>query len=156
MAARQRQLPARCLDPGVTAARAGALCGVPPRDEAPRATLFNTLGCTTADDGIALLARRYPTAQLLPRHSYIAQDVAHRDATIADDEAWKARFRHKMADVEQQATTPRPSRPRTSRRRPAVRAGHQTDGDLVARSGSARPRLLTRPRSHTHNALRDP
>lgn len=50
------------------------------RDLDDAATLFNQLGYTTAQDGVDLLASTYPATQLLPRHRYIAQDVAQRAA----------------------------------------------------------------------------
>lgn len=60
------------------------------RDLDDAARLFNRLGYTTPQDCIDLLAATYPVAQLLPRHRYIAQDVAgraeaHRFATSRQD-----------------------------------------------------------------------
>ncbi len=52
------------------------------RDLEDAAFLFNRLGYTSAQDCIDLLTATYPTGQLLPRHRYIAEDVAaraHRD-----------------------------------------------------------------------------
>lgn len=48
------------------------------RDLDDAATLFNRLGYTTAQQCIDLLADTYPVAQLLPRHRYVAEDVARR------------------------------------------------------------------------------
>lgn len=48
------------------------------RDLSDAATLYNVAGYTTAEEGAALLSRTYPVAQLLPRHRYIVDDVAHR------------------------------------------------------------------------------
>lgn len=48
------------------------------RDLDDAARLFNRLGYTTAQDCIDLLAATYPVGQLLPRHRYIAEDVAGR------------------------------------------------------------------------------
>lgn len=48
------------------------------RDLDDAALLFNTLGYTSAQGCIDLLASRYPVARLLPRHRYIAEDVARR------------------------------------------------------------------------------
>lgn len=50
------------------------------RDVDDAATLFSRLGCSNAQQGIGLLARIYPVAQLLPRHRYIVQVVAERAA----------------------------------------------------------------------------
>lgn len=52
------------------------------RDLDDAATLFNRLGYTTAQEAVDLLSHTYPPAQLLPRHYYIAEDVARR-ATAA-------------------------------------------------------------------------
>ncbi|MBK8469528.1 MAG: hypothetical protein WAR57_05220 [Candidatus Phosphoribacter sp.] len=48
------------------------------RDLDDAATLFNRLGYTTAQEAADLLSHTYPQEQLLPRHYYIAEDVAHR------------------------------------------------------------------------------
>lgn len=48
------------------------------RDLDDAALLFNTLGYTNAQECIDLLTSRYPVARLLPRHRYIAEDVARR------------------------------------------------------------------------------
>lgn len=48
------------------------------RDLDDAARLFNRLGYTAAQDCIDLLAATYPVGQLLPRHRYIAEDVASR------------------------------------------------------------------------------
>ncbi|WP_187361585.1 DUF6036 family nucleotidyltransferase [Phytoactinopolyspora mesophila] len=48
------------------------------RDLDDAATLFNRLGYSTAQDCIDLLTDTYPAPQLLPRHRYIAEDVAQR------------------------------------------------------------------------------
>lgn len=58
------------------------------RDLNDAAVLFNRLGYTSAQDCIDLLTATYPTGQLLPRHRYIAEDIAARahartDTTIA-------------------------------------------------------------------------
>ncbi len=50
------------------------------RDLDDAATLFNRLGYTTAQEAVDLLSHTYPPGQLLPRHYYIAEDVAHRAA----------------------------------------------------------------------------
>lgn len=50
------------------------------RDLDDAALLFRTLGYTTADECIDLLTSRYPVTQLLPRHRYIAQEIADRAA----------------------------------------------------------------------------
>lgn len=50
------------------------------RDLDDAATLFNRLGYTTAQEAVDLLSRTYPPGRLLPRHFYIAADVAHRAA----------------------------------------------------------------------------
>jgi hypothetical protein len=50
------------------------------RDLDDAATLFSRLGYTSAQQAIDLLSRTYPPAQLLPRHYYIAADVAQRAA----------------------------------------------------------------------------
>lgn len=48
------------------------------RDLDDAAILFNDLGYTTAQECIDLLTARYPATQLLPRHRYVAEDVARR------------------------------------------------------------------------------
>lgn len=48
------------------------------RDLNDAAVLFNRLGYTSAQDCIDLLTATYPTGQLLPRHRYIAEDIAAR------------------------------------------------------------------------------
>lgn len=48
------------------------------RDLDDAALLFNRLGYTTAQECISLLTATYPTGQLLPRHRYIAEEVATR------------------------------------------------------------------------------
>ncbi|GGM35211.1 DUF6036 family nucleotidyltransferase [Microbacterium saperdae] len=48
------------------------------RDLNDAAILFNRLGYTSAQDCIDLLTATYPTSQLLPRHRYIAEDIAAR------------------------------------------------------------------------------
>lgn len=52
------------------------------RDLDDAALLFNTLGYTSAQECIDLLASRYPVSRLLPRHRYIAEDVARRADTL--------------------------------------------------------------------------
>lgn len=59
------------------------------RDLDDAALLFNRLGYTTAQECIDLLTATYPTGQLLPRHRYIAEEVAtrahaRRDAPATD------------------------------------------------------------------------
>ncbi|MGO1560445.1 hypothetical protein CZ771_00090 [Actinomycetales bacterium JB111] len=48
------------------------------RDLDDAAILFNTLGYTTAQECIDLLTDTYPLGQLLPRHRYLAEEVATR------------------------------------------------------------------------------
>lgn len=48
------------------------------RDLDDAAILFDRLGYTTGQDCLDLLAATYPAARLLPRHRYIAEDVATR------------------------------------------------------------------------------
>lgn len=48
------------------------------RDLDDAALLFKRLGYATAQECIDLLAERYPTGQLLPRHRYIAEEVVNR------------------------------------------------------------------------------
>ncbi|MBL8926481.1 MAG: hypothetical protein JNM77_09590 [Pseudonocardia sp.] len=48
------------------------------RDLDDAAILFNRLGYTTAQDCMDLLTATYPTGQLLPRHRYLAEEVATR------------------------------------------------------------------------------
>lgn len=48
------------------------------RDLDDAALLFNRLGYTSARECIDLLTATYPTGQLLPRHRYIAEDIAAR------------------------------------------------------------------------------
>lgn len=50
------------------------------RDLADAATLFNIAGYTTADEAVDLLEKTYRQTQLLPRHRYVAEDVAGRAA----------------------------------------------------------------------------
>lgn len=95
------------------------------RDLNDAATLFNTMGYSTAQDGIDLLADRYPAAQLLPRHRYVVEDVAERAAAwratrvsptgSSADAVRKAELQEKMAEVQRGATLPRPSRNDSSR-----------------------------------------
>lgn len=117
------------------------------RDLDDAATLFNTLGYTTAQDGIDLLTRWYPVGQLLPRHRYIAQDVAERaatrrdaiDAAVESDEVAvrKAELRAKMAEVERQATMPRPTRSRTPQDAPD--GGARAPGSVTGSTSPRRP-----------------
>lgn len=44
------------------------------------ATLFTLLGYTIAEQAIELLTGTYPPEHLLPRHRYVAHDVAERAA----------------------------------------------------------------------------
>ena len=46
--------------------------------------LFNRLGYTAAQECIDLLTATYPTGQLLPRHRYIAEDIAARAQASRD------------------------------------------------------------------------
>ena len=48
------------------------------RDLDDAALLFNRLGYSSAQDCIGLLAQTYPLGQLLPRHRYLAEEVARR------------------------------------------------------------------------------
>lgn len=48
------------------------------RDLDDAALLFSRIGYTSAQDCIDLLAATYPSGQLLPRHRYIAEEVAIR------------------------------------------------------------------------------
>jgi hypothetical protein len=50
------------------------------RDVEDASRLFGRLGCTSAEQGLDLLARTYPVSCLLPRHRYVVQDVAERAA----------------------------------------------------------------------------
>lgn len=54
------------------------------RDLDDAATLFNTLGYMAAQDCIDLLTTRYPVGQLLPRHRYVADEVASRAHAMRD------------------------------------------------------------------------
>lgn len=54
------------------------------RDLNDAALLFNRLGYTSAQDCINLLTATYPASQLLPRHRYIAEDIATRARTRTD------------------------------------------------------------------------
>ena len=46
------------------------------------AVLFNELEYASAQDCIDLLTRTYPISQLLPRHRYLAEEVAVRAANV--------------------------------------------------------------------------
>ncbi|MFT3796870.1 DUF6036 family nucleotidyltransferase [Microbacterium sp.] len=48
------------------------------RDLDDAVILFNRLGYTTAQECIELLTATYPAGQLLPRHRYLAEEVASR------------------------------------------------------------------------------
>ena len=48
------------------------------RDLDDAAVLFNRVGYTTAQECIDLLTATYPAGQLLPRHRYLAEEVATR------------------------------------------------------------------------------
>ncbi|MDF1489627.1 DUF6036 family nucleotidyltransferase [Tessaracoccus caeni] len=48
------------------------------RDLDDAVTLFNHLGYATAQECIDLLATTYPASQLLPRHRYLADEIATR------------------------------------------------------------------------------
>ena len=50
------------------------------RDLDDAATMYLRLGFTTAQQGIDLLTSYYPESQLLPRHRFVADDVAGRAA----------------------------------------------------------------------------
>jgi hypothetical protein len=54
------------------------------RDLDDAALLFNRLGYTAAQECIDLLTATYPTGQLLPRHRYIAEDIAARAQASRD------------------------------------------------------------------------
>jgi hypothetical protein len=73
------------------------------RDLNDAATLFNALGFTTADQALDVLTGRYPANQLLPRHRYVAQDVADRAA-----EQRRAALRQKMIDTPARGITRQP------------------------------------------------
>lgn len=57
------------------------------RDLDDAALLYNTLGYTSAQECIDLLAGTYPPGQLLPRHRYLAEDVAARAQALAERSA---------------------------------------------------------------------
>ena len=61
------------------------------RDLNDAAVLFNRLGYTSAQDCIDLLTATYPTGQLLPRHRYIAEDIAARAHARSDATGTKRR-----------------------------------------------------------------
>ncbi len=66
------------------------------RDLDDAAILFNRLGHSTAQDCIDLLTATYPTGQLLPRHRYLADEVAtrahaRRDGLVSNADAPKHR-----------------------------------------------------------------
>ena len=69
------------------------------RDLDDAATLFNRLGYTTAQEAVDLLSHTYPPGQLLPRHYYIAEDVAHRAAARERRTALKLRPRRRRRAV---------------------------------------------------------
>lgn len=48
------------------------------RDLDDAVVLFNQLGYTSKQDCIDLLVNTYPVGQLLPRHRYLAEEVAAR------------------------------------------------------------------------------
>lgn len=48
------------------------------------AKLFRVAGFTSADDAIELLTKMYPQQQLLPRHRYVAMEVAELAGTAAN------------------------------------------------------------------------
>lgn len=48
------------------------------RDLDDAAVLFNLLGFHSSQDCIDLLTHTYPAGQLLPRHRYLAEEVARR------------------------------------------------------------------------------
>lgn len=55
------------------------------RDLDDAAVLFSELGYESAQDCIDLLASTYPVNQLLPRHRYLAEEVAVRAADARQD-----------------------------------------------------------------------
>ena len=55
------------------------------RDLDDAAVLFNEVGYDSAQDCIDLLSRTYPVSQLLPRHRYLAEEVAARAADAHHD-----------------------------------------------------------------------
>ena len=50
------------------------------RDIDDAVKLYDLVGYTTVEQGLALLEEKYPPGQLLPRHRYIVEDVAARAA----------------------------------------------------------------------------
>lgn len=73
------------------------------RDLADAARLFNFAKFTTAQDAIDLLTRTFPPALLLPKHKYIAEDVANRARLIRQQKG-----RSHASRPHQQPATPRP------------------------------------------------
>lgn len=67
------------------------------RDLDDAALLFNRLGYTTAQECVDLLAATYPVGQLLPRHRYIAEDIATRAHARRDASATDAAKRREQA-----------------------------------------------------------
>lgn len=59
------------------------------RDLDDAALLFNRLGYTSAQECITLLAGTYQPGQLLPRHRYVAEEVATRARTYRNTEESK-------------------------------------------------------------------
>lgn len=98
------------------------------RDLDDAAILYNTLGYTSAQECIDLLTDTYPLAQLLPRHRYLAEEVATRarglhEHTTADDptaDARKATHLRERAinDSFDPFSDPFGSRPRRGRNHP--------------------------------------
>lgn len=80
------------------------------RDLDDAVTLFNTLGYTSAQECIDLLATTYPPGQLLPRHRYVAQEVADRA------EALHARNTSPRLPLSQSAPDAEPSKPVRNRK----------------------------------------
>lgn len=70
------------------------------RDLNDAALLFNRLGYTSAQDCIDLLAATYPTGQLLPRHRYIAEDIAARARARTDSPATKRAKRRSASGID--------------------------------------------------------
>lgn len=70
------------------------------RDLNDAAILFNRLGYTSAQDCIDLLTATYPTGQLLPRHRYIADDIAARAHARTDAPATKPAKRRTAAGID--------------------------------------------------------
>lgn len=96
------------------------------RDLDDAARLFDRLGYATAQECIDLLGNTYPVGQLLPRHRYIAEDVASRARLLRPRQADPPSSTTESSAIQ---SAPGSVQGRSQARRPPVPDVHRRRGD---------------------------